>query len=156
MNLKIEIHLHLQYIMYLFIYVLACMKDSCMGLKGCWLKMGIRSSFFFIIDHLSKEIFLNFLGVVCHFNIGGYSYYCGVRLKQKFSYKISPSFIAKLRFQVSELARAFLKNPAPIDIQLIRPFLSAGASWVLPRSTIRCLDVNYTSQGFKRAYNLAI
>eukprot|EP01018_Ginkgo_biloba_P011082 Gb_27034 [translate_table: standard] len=32
-----------------------------------------------------------------------------------------------------------------------RPFLSAGASWALPRSPIRCLDVTYTPRGTPRA-----
>lgn len=31
-----------------------------------------------------------------------------------------------------------------------RPYLSAGASWALPRSPIRCLDVSYTPRGAKR------
>ncbi|PHT36573.1 hypothetical protein CQW23_24273 [Capsicum baccatum] len=50
----------------------------------------------------------------------------------------------------------FLKNPAPIGIRPGRPFLSAGASWVLSRSPIRCLDVSYTPRGAKRAYGLAL
>ncbi|CAH8311967.1 unnamed protein product [Eruca vesicaria subsp. sativa] len=47
------------------------------------------------------------------------------------------SFVAKPRSQVSESARAFSKNPAPMGIRPGRPSLSAGASWVLPRSPIR-------------------
>ncbi|GKV52246.1 hypothetical protein SLEP1_g58835 [Rubroshorea leprosula] len=67
-----------------------------------------------------------------------------------------PSFVAKPRSQVSESARAFSKNPAPMGIRPGRPSLSAGASWVLPRSPIRCLDVSYTPRGAKRAYGLAL
>ncbi|CAN6472018.1 unnamed protein product [Victoria cruziana] len=37
-----------------------------------------------------------------------------------------------------------------------RPSLSAGASWALPRSPIRCLDVSYTPRGATRAYGLAL
>ncbi|KAK6923546.1 hypothetical protein RJ641_011850 [Dillenia turbinata] len=57
---------------------------------------------------------------------------------------------------VSESARAFSKNPAPMGIRPGRPSLSAGASWALPRSPIRCLDVSYTPRGAKRAYGLAL
>lgn len=67
-----------------------------------------------------------------------------------------PSFVAKPRSQVSESARTFSKNPAPMGIRPGRPSLSAGASWALPRSPIRCLDVSYTPRGAKRAYGLAI
>ncbi|KAK8941880.1 hypothetical protein KSP40_PGU004038 [Platanthera guangdongensis] len=52
---------------------------------------------------------------------------------------------------VSESARAFSKNPAPMGIRPGRPSLSAGASWALPRSPIRCLDVSYTPRGATRA-----
>nr|TKS02722.1 hypothetical protein D5086_0000161230 [Populus alba] len=58
--------------------------------------------------------------------------------------------------RASESARAFSKNPAPMGIRPGGPSLSAGASWALPRSPIRCLDVSYTPRGAKRAYGLAI
>lgn len=77
-------------------------------------------------------------------------------LAEKALIALSPSFVAKPRSQVSESARAFSKNPAPMGIRPGRPSLYAGASWALPRSPIRCLDVSYTPRGAKRAYGLAI
>ncbi|CAN6465348.1 unnamed protein product [Victoria cruziana] len=70
-----------------------------------------------------------------------------------------PSFelpVAKPRSQVSKSAHAFSKNPAPMGIRPGRPSLSAGASWALPRSPIRCLDVSYTPRGDTWAYGLAL
>ncbi|KAM7249553.1 hypothetical protein ACFE04_019407 [Oxalis oulophora] len=61
-------------------------------------------------------------------------------LAEKALIAFSPSFVAKPRSQVSESARAFSKNPAPMGIRPGRPSLYAGASWALPRSPIRCLD----------------
>jgi len=66
----------------------------------------------------------------------------------------SSLLVAKLRSWVSESASGFSKNPAPMGIRPGRPSLSA--SWALPRSPIRCLDVSYTPRGAPRAYGLAI
>uniref|UniRef100_A0A803QQJ9 Uncharacterized protein n=1 Tax=Cannabis sativa TaxID=3483 RepID=A0A803QQJ9_CANSA len=70
--------------------------------------------------------------------------------------KSSLSFVAKSRSQVSKSACAFSKNPAPMGIRPGRPSLSVGASWALPRSPIKFLDVSYTPRGAKRAYGLAL
>ncbi|KAL3528072.1 hypothetical protein ACH5RR_012728 [Cinchona calisaya] len=37
-----------------------------------------------------------------------------------------------------------------------KPFLSAAASWALPHSPIRCLDMSYTLRGANWAYGLAL
>ncbi|XXG47933.1 hypothetical protein AAC387_Pa02g2494 [Persea americana] len=64
--------------------------------------------------------------------------------------------LSEVQSQVSESARAFSKNPAPMGIRPGRPSLAAEASWALPRSPIRCLDVSYTPRGATWAYGLAL
>ncbi|KAK4364403.1 hypothetical protein RND71_015761 [Anisodus tanguticus] len=65
------------------------------------------------------------------------------------SLRSDPSSMGHVESRVSESARAFSKNPAPMGIRPGRPSLSAGASWALPHSPIRCLDVSYTPRGAK-------
>uniref|UniRef100_A0A803NIH3 Uncharacterized protein n=1 Tax=Cannabis sativa TaxID=3483 RepID=A0A803NIH3_CANSA len=49
-----------------------------------------------------------------------------------------------------------LRMESPEQNEAFRRIKLSFASWALPRSPIRCLDVSYTPRGAKRAYGLAL